>query len=336
MKILILGGTKFVGRWVADVASRRGHEVTLFHRGQTNPDLFPNLEHLHGDRDGGLAPLEGRRWDAVIDTCGYVPRLVRASCELLADATSHYTFISTCSVYADQSEPGQDEDARLAELDDPTVEEITGETYGGLKVLCEESCRKCFGERALILRPGLIVGPHDPTDRFTYWPVRIASSPVVLGAPADAIVEFTDVRDLVEFVLDGMERRLAGAFNVTGPSPEKIRFEDFARECQKVAGTAEVLFPQVEFLAENHVLPWSDLPLWTQPSEPGFSTRDTRRAIAEGLELRSASETIQSTLEWARTASDGSGPFKSLRAGLTREREEKLIAKFPRGSSPPS
>jgi len=342
MELLILGGTKFVGRWLAELARSRGHAVTLFHRGRTNPELFPDLEHIHGDRDGGLAALGGRRWDVVVDTCGYIPRLVRDSSALLAAATGHYTFVSTCSVYAAHDRPGRDEDDPLARLEDPSVEKVTAATYGGLKALCEQAVVESFAGRSLIVRPGLIVGPHDPTDRFTYWPVRLATCPVVLGAPAEAIVEFTDVRDLAAFILDGAERRLAGVFNISGPGAEKIRFGELVRECRRaIPSAAEVIFPTAEFLRGCGVSPWTDLPLWTSPDEPGFSTRSVGRAAAEGLRSRPVRETVADTLAWAQEGapSDAGGSaaeYRPIAAGLSRAREEEIIARWRASGEPGS
>ena len=174
MRIIILGGTQFLGRHLVDMALAHGHDLTLFHRGRTNPDLFGDaVERIFGDRDGDLDKLSGRTWDACIDTSGYLPRVVHASAERLHGAVAHYTFISTISVYADDVTPHQDESAPLVTLDDESTEEINGDTYGGLKVLCEQAVQTVYPTQALIVRPGLIVGPHDPTDRFSYWPVRI-------------------------------------------------------------------------------------------------------------------------------------------------------------------
>lgn len=170
MDILILGGTQFLGRHIAQTALARGHTLTLFNRGRTNPDLFPEIEKLRGDRDDDLAALAGRRWDACVDTCGYVPRIVRASAEALAGAVGHYTFISSISVYDDFTAPDVNEESPVGTLADETVEEITGETYGPLKVLCERAAEAAIPGRTLVIRPGLIVGPNDPSNRFTYWP----------------------------------------------------------------------------------------------------------------------------------------------------------------------
>src|SRR5688572_29497367 len=196
MRLLVLGGTKFLGRAVVEAAVARGHEPTLFHRGLTNPGLFPDLEHLRGDRDGGLAALQGRTWDAVIDPSGYVPRIVRASAELLADAVEHYTFISSISVYPSFPTPGMDESSPVGTLEDPTVEDVPAH-YGPLKALCEQAAEAAMPGRVFHVRAGLIVGPNDPSDRFTYWPVRVAKGGDVLapGSP-ERPVQIIDVRDL--------------------------------------------------------------------------------------------------------------------------------------------
>src|SRR5918995_1251741 len=183
MDLLILGGTGFLGRYLVEAALGEGHRPTLFNRGLSEPGLFPEVEKLEGDRDGDLSALQGRRWDAVIDTCGYVPRVVGASARLLADAVDHYTFVSSISVYSDDIALGADEGAQVRELPDPRVEEVTGETYGGLKALCERAAEEEIPGRGLNVRPGLISGPYDPTDRFTYWPRRVA----VGGAGAEPV-----------------------------------------------------------------------------------------------------------------------------------------------------
>ncbi len=217
MKILILGGTLFAGRHLVEIALRRGIEVTIFHRGQTNPQLFPTVERLYGDRDGGLTALEGRRWDAVIDTSGYLPRVVRASADLLSEAVDHYTFISTISVYADTSQQGITETAPVGVLEDPTTEERTGETYGPLKALCEQEAEAALPGRVLTVRPGLIVGPYDPSDRFTYWPYRVAQGGEVLAPESPALpVQIIDVRDLAAWILDMVSAGRTGVYNATG------------------------------------------------------------------------------------------------------------------------
>src|SRR6478672_8232941 len=219
MRLLVLGGTQFLGRHLVEVALREGDAVTIFHRGRTNPDLFAGqVERISGDRDGGLDALAGGEWDAVVDTCGYVPRVVAASARALADRCGHYTFVSTESVYGDVGEPGLDESAPVAVLDDPATEVVDGETYGGLKALCEEAAEAAMPGRVLNVRPGLIVGPHDPSDRFTYWPRRLARGGEVLApGSAEGLVQVIDARDLAEWAVRMVEGGKTGVYNATGP-----------------------------------------------------------------------------------------------------------------------
>ncbi|MBI3959587.1 MAG: NAD-dependent epimerase/dehydratase family protein [Chloroflexi bacterium] len=327
MKLLILGGTVFLGRHLVTAAQVRGHEVTLFNRGQHNPELFPAVEKLRGDRDGDLSALAGRRWDAVIDPSGYVPRLVAASAALLADAVEHYTFVSSLSAYANFAQPNQDEGAPLATMDDPTVEAITGETYGPLKVLSEEAAQTALPGRVAVIRPGLIVGPHDPTDRFTYWPVRVATGGDILApAPADYPVEFTDVRDLAEWMVRVAEERIPGVFNASGPAQAATLGGLLKTSRQISDSNARFVWTDDSFLQENGVQPWSQLPLWigNGPEYAGFSRYDCSRAIAAGLTFRPVEETVAATLEWAQSRPAG----YAWRAGLTPERETELLAKW--------
>jgi nucleoside-diphosphate-sugar epimerase len=218
VKILFLGGTQFVGRHMAAHAVERGHEVTLFTRGKTNPGVIAGAEEIHGDRDGGLDGLAGLGFDRVVDVSGYVPRVVRQSAELLVGATDHYTFVSTVSVYGDLSSPGINEDAPLGTLPDETIEDITGETYGPLKVLCENAVHETYGDRCTIVRPGFVVGPLDYTDRFSYWCTRASRGGDML-APDDPHrpIQFVDARDLASFTVGLTERPTHGYFNATGP-----------------------------------------------------------------------------------------------------------------------
>ncbi|MEJ2748717.1 MAG: NAD-dependent epimerase/dehydratase family protein [Anaerolineae bacterium] len=303
MKLLVLGGTRFLGRAIVAAAVGAGHEVTLFNRGQSNPDLFPDLEKLRGDRDGGLAPLQGRRWEAVIDTCGYVPRVVRASAELLATAVDHYTFISTISVYADFTTIGIDEQSPVGTIADETVEEITGDTYGPLKVLCEQAVDKAMGMRSLHVRCGLIVGPHDPTDRFTYWPVRVARGGEVLapGSPAQ-VVQFIDVRDVAEWAIQATEQRLTGPYNVTGPD-DRLTIQSLLETCRQVSqSAARLTWVDEKFLVEKEVAPYTDLPLWVPAEMTGFGTVNCGKALGMGCP-----------------------PNHQWRAGLSPEREVKIL-----------
>lgn len=323
MRILVLGGTVFLGRHLVEAALGRGHRLTLFTRGQHNPELFPEVEKLRGDRDGGLEALRGRRWDAVVDTCGYVPRLVRDAATLLAGAVDHYTFISTISVYRELDRPGMDESAPLGTLADPAVEEVTGETYGPLKALCEQAAEAAMPGRVLAARPGLIVGPHDPTDRFTYWPARIAQGGEVLapGKPG-APVQFIDARDLAAWTVGMVESGATGIYNSTGPD-YSLGMGPFLEACTAVAGSdARLTWVSEEYLLGAGVAPWSELPLWVpEKDSAGFSTVDCGRAIAAGLTFRSLAETIRDTLAWDAARAHDAPPG----AGISREREAELL-----------
>ncbi len=281
MKFLLLGGPRFLGRHLIDSALARGHEITLFNRGKTNPELYPELEKLVGDRDGGLEPLRGRRWDAVLDTCGYVPRLVDASACLLAGAADFYTFISSISVYQNFQTAGMDESAPVGTLEDQSVEEITGETYGPLKALCEQAVERHFPARALLVRAGLIVGPYDPSDRFTYWVMRAQRGGAVLapGEPTSP-VQLVDGRDLAAWIIQMAEKKIAGVFNATGPD-EPLSMQEVLEACLVVSeGRGEMAWIPGDFLTGAGIAPWTELPLWIPESDPdavGFSRVDCAR-----------------------------------------------------------
>jgi len=323
MRLLVLGGTVFLGRHLVDAALQRGHEVTLFNRGQHNPELFPEVEKLRGNRDGELSALEGRTWDAVIDTSGYVPRVVRQSARLLADSVGHYTFISSLSVYPDDVPPGTAEDGPLLTLEDETVEEITGETYGPLKVLCERAVEDELPGRALIIRPGLIVGPYDPTDRFTYWPVRVARGGDILapGRP-ERPVQFIDVRDLAEWNIRMVEAGGTGPFNANGPD-HPLSMQEMLDACREAAGSdARIIWVSERFLRENGVEPWTEMPLWVPEADaPGFFAFDWSKAVANGLTFRPVVDTSRDTLLWARTRPED----HQLLGGMQAEKEAELL-----------
>lgn len=323
MNLLILGGTRFVGRHLAESALRRGHTVTLFNRGQSNAALFPEAEHLKGDRDGNLSALDGRGWDAVIDTCGYVPRVVRASAEILARTTPFYAFISTISVYADPVLPDTDESAPLKTMADDTVEEITGETYGPLKVLCEQVVQSLYPDNALIIRPGLIIGPEDYTDRFTYWPVRVASGGDVLVPDAlDSTIQVIDSRDLADFTITLVEARQTGIYNAVGPD-YPLTWGKLLETCQQASGgKANIVAAPPEFLAEHDVHPWADLPLWLPADAQGISQISNARALQAGLTMRPLIDTVRDILAWHATR-----PAEyQLAAGMSLEKEKAVLA----------
>ena len=339
MKLLILGGTLFVGRHLVEAALARGHEVTLFNRGQRNPELFPEVEKLRGDRDGNLDALRGRSWDAVVDTSGYVPRLVRDSAELLADAVRLYVFVSTVSVYADFSRPS-DEDSPLATTADETAEEVNGETYGPLKALCERAAEEAMPGRVLVVRPGLIVGPHDPTVRFSYWTARVARGGEVLapGNP-ETPIQFIDARDLAGWALRMIEGGRAGVYNAAGPD-YVLTMGRFLEECRAASGSdARLTWVGEQFLLERGVAPWGELPLWIPESSEShryFIRTNIDRALDAGLTFRPLAETIRDTLAWQREREGKPMPDKpgvpQPDVSLKPERERELLAEWHRRS----
>ena len=315
MRLLLFGGPRFLGRAVADAALARGHELTFFNRGRTNPDLYPEVAALRGDRDGDLSALGGRGFDAVVDTCGYVPGVVRASAEALA-ASGLYCFVSSISVYADFSRP-VDEESPVASLGDLPADEVTGEGYGALKALCEDAVRDVFGERALVVRPGLIVGPHDPTGRFTYWPHRVARGGEVLApAPAERPTQFIDVRDLGEWIVELCERGVGGTFNATN---EGVAFHELLETCRAVAGSdVRVTWVEDAFLLGQGIGEWMELPLWVaDPALAALDRADVSRALAAGLRFRPLDETVRDTLAHAELTGS---------AGLDAAKEAAVLA----------
>lgn len=319
MRLLILGGTRFLGRHLVEAAQARGHEATLFNRGRTAPGLFPGIEALHGDREGDLAPLERRSWDAVVDTCGYLPRIVRRSAQLLQDAVGRYLFVSSISVYADSAAAGQDEQAARAQLPAPDCEDIPSQ-YGALKAACEDVVLQNFGERAILLRPGLIVGPFDPSGRFTYWVQRVGRGGTVLApAASDYPVQFIDVRDLAAWAVDLIEGGRSGAFNASGPATA-LTFAEFLDECRRALGSrAEFVWPAAPFLERNDVKPWTELPLYAGDDGRGMCQVDLTRALSAGLKLRPVGATCADTAGWATGLSLPEG------IGLAPDREADLL-----------
>jgi len=327
LNLLILGGTAFLGPATVEAALARGHRMTLFNRGKTNPDLFPELEKLRGDRDGDLAALEGGTWDAVIDTSGYVPRVVDLSARLLAPSVKQYVFISTISVYKDYTSVGMDESAPVGTLADETIEEITGETYGPLKALCEQAVERNLPGRTTVIRPGLIVGPLDRTDRFTYWPVRVKRGGEVL-APGDGsdLIQFIDVRDLGQWIIHCIEQEVTGVFNADS-DPGALTMGKLLNECLTVTGSAaDLTWVDAAFLAEQGVQAWTDMPVWV-PAEgeyAGFGQVSTAAAQARGLKYRPLADTIGDTLAWFESQPEERR--SQLRAGISAEREAEVLA----------
>ena len=318
MKLLVLGGTKFLGRATVESALARGHEVTLFNRGQTNADMFPEAEKLRGDREDDLSALTGRTWDAVVDPSGYVPSVVRASAEKLAGSVGFYLFVSSLSAYADRSKAMVEGDA-LEELgdmpDDRLLEDFSN--YGALKALAEHAVAEKFPQTHANVRPGLIVGPHDPTGRFTYWPHRVArGGRVAAPAPPEERVQFIDVRDLANWMVGLCERDGdGGQLNAVN---EGVSWSDLLETCRDVSSSdASFVWIDGQFLLDQGIEQWMGLPLWIEDeADKGLHRADISRAAQTGLTHRPLAETVEATLELAETTEA---------AGLSPEREAALL-----------
>jgi 2'-hydroxyisoflavone reductase len=326
VRILVVGGTRFIGRHLTAAALDRGHEVTVFHRGKTGADLFPQATHLLGDRDGDLSPLASGQWDATIDTCAYVPRQVHRLADVLADRGGRYVYISSLSVYATPQPPRFTEDAALIDLPDPTVEEVTDETYGGLKVLCERAAIERFGAGVAVIRPTYVVGPYDYSGRFSWWLHRIARGGEVLAPePAGAPFQVIDVRDMATWIVDGVERGTGGVFNAVSPPPP-FSFGDLLDQIVAVAGPPGTRLTWVDrsFLldaGENDVT----LPMWPGGDPAGmFEGADPSRAEATGLAPRPLVQTIRETLDHELAHPTPARPD----VGLPAEREADLLARW--------
>jgi 2'-hydroxyisoflavone reductase len=317
MKILVLGGTGFIGPALVDYAKSRGHTLTLFNRGKTNVGLFPEVERLRGNRDPskdtGLEALSGdREWDVVIDDTGYYPRHVAAAVEMLKSRVGHYIFVSSISAYANLDQVGTDETAELATISDPDVETMgkDGEFYGGLKVLCEQAVQKALPGATTIVRPGYIVGPGDYTDRFTYWPVRFARGGDVLvpGTPADPL-QVIDVRDLSEWLVRLAEARTIGTFNACGPE-RKLTWGATLEACERAAGKAAKLHwlttAKMAAHKDDPLFKGLSFPIWENPEGEtrGIHTVSNARAVRAGLTFRPIDAIVADTLAWWNAQSD--------------------------------
>jgi 2'-hydroxyisoflavone reductase len=324
VKLLIVGGTRFLGRHLAQQALDAGHHVTLFHRGQSNAALFPEAEHRIGDRNGDLFALREGTWDAVIDTSAYVPRQVRAMADALKGRVGHYQLVSTISVYADLSRPGGDEHAALATLADPSTEVIDGDTYGGLKALCEQALTEAMPDRAAIVRPGLLVGPHDPTGRFTWWVQRMQHGGTVLcpGSP-QAALQFIDARDAAALMLRAAQTARCETINLTGPT-EPLTMGAFFEAARAVLNPNATLrwIDEATLLAAG-VAPWTELPLWVPADTAGLHAVDLSRARAAGLACRPLADTLRDTAAWAMQTPKAVPPH----IGLAAEREAQQLAR---------
>jgi 2'-hydroxyisoflavone reductase len=326
--VLMLGGTGFLGPQTVEAAIQRGYKVTLFNRGKTRPGLFPELEKLHGDREkDDLKELEGRKWDAVVDTSANVPRWVKKAAAVLGPNIGHYIYISSISVYTDMSKPGIDETAAVATIDDPTTEKIDGRTYGALKALTEKAAETAMPGKVSVVRPGLIVGPEDPTDRFTYWPWRVSLGGEVLApGSADDPIQVIDVRDLGAFLVQLIADKTLGVFNALGPA-HTLTMGGMLDACKKAAQSdASFTWADAALLEKQGVQPWSDMPAWVPSTgdTAGFAKVSNARALKAGLTFRAIDDTVKATLDWFRAQPEERR--SKLRAGLSREREMKVLA----------
>jgi nucleoside-diphosphate-sugar epimerase len=336
MRLLVLGGTLFLGRHIVDAARASDHELTLFNRGRADPAPIPGVEQIRGDREHDLAKLAGRRWDAVIDTSGFVPRVVGASAQALVDACDQYVFVSSISAYGTFAEPGLDERAPTAPDPPPGAEDVLAH-YAELKAACERRLEDVLPGRVLVIRPGLIVGPRDPTERFTYWVRRLAAGGRVLAPRApDQPVQLIDARDLADWIVRMVEARATGTYNATGPATPLTFGPMLERIAVATGGHSELVWIDEDRLAEAGAEPWDELPLWLdldrQPDFRGFLAVDIGRALDAGLSFRPLEETVADTLAWVRERPSApsrpeGGPLPRP-AGLSPEREADLLARL--------
>ncbi len=333
LRILILGGTGFIGPAQVEYALSRGHAVTLFNRGRTNPVLFPGVEKLVGDRNApeGYDALRGdREWDVVIDNPTTYPRWVRRAAAALADRTKHYMYVSSISVFSDFSRPGMDEDGPLHPPGDPEATAMTPQgpaSYGALKVRSEMDARERFGANVTVVRPGLIVGPGDLSDRFSYWPARVQKGGEILapGTPDDP-TQYVDARDLSEWMIRLAENRVMGTFNATGPSTPTNMAEMLYGIKAVTGGDARFTWVDADFLQAHRVSAWREMPVW-QPAHgrtAGFMRIDCSKAYALGLTFRPLAVTVRDTLAWYHTRP--AEQQERLRAGIAPEKEAQVLA----------
>ena len=329
LRILVLGGTGFIGPHMVRYALQRGHTVTIFNRGRSNTHLFPLVERLIGDRENNLESLKGGTWDAVIDNSATVPWWVRDTAQLLKDSVDRYLFTSTRSTYADFTQIGMNEDGPQHDPDPSAVDERRSQGYGPNKVLCEREALRGFGDRALIVRPGLIVGPGDNTDRFSYWPIRVDKGGEMLcpGDPENPVM-FIDVRDLAEWYIHMLENGTVGIYNGLGPEAP-LSFAEMIYGCRAVT-SAGVSFTWIDtdFLLDRGLRPYSDFPCWmpARGDRAGFQRFDLTRPLAAGLTYRPLAVTARDTLNWHKTRP--AERQATLRSGLAAEREVEILEEW--------
>lgn len=339
MKLLVLGGTRFLGKHIVEAAMKKGHSVTLFNRG-SQQNLFPEAEHLIGDRENDVRALQNRSWDAVVDTCGFVPKHIEDVMQQLSSRIKHYTFISSLSVLPNPIKAGIDEKAEVETISSEILQEIYADEtkqkrlihYGALKALCEKTADEYMPGKVLHIRAGQLVGPNDYTDRLPYWVNRIAKGGTVLapGDP-DRPVQLIDTRDLGKWIVEMAEKQVAGVFNATGP---QITMEELLNECKKVTGSnAEIMWVSEKFLFDEKISPWVQMPLWIpehfgidgSDSEPwkGFFRLNIEKAIENGLTFRPLDYTLKDVYEWDLARLD-----RERKAGISLHQEQKLLEKW--------
>jgi 2'-hydroxyisoflavone reductase len=332
LRILILGGTRFIGLHMTALALERGHTITFFNRGKTKTDRYPKIERIKGDRNGEINGLKDREWDAVIDNSGYVPRHVKLSAELLAPRVKQYVFISSISVYPDFSVP-RDESSPVGKLADESTEKVDGDTYGPLKALCEQAAERAVPGRTTVIRPGLIVGPDDNTDRFTYWPARAARGGefIAPGSPGDAF-QIIDARDLAAFTLNAVENNHTGVYNLVS-NVNGFKFGELTDACIAAANKRakpkekpRAVFIPTGFLEEHKVEPWSEMPVWlpAKGDEAAFAGTSNKAALAKGLRISPLKKTVDDTLAWHLTRP--AEEREKLKAGIAAEKEVAVLA----------
>ncbi|MEP7288495.1 MAG: NAD-dependent epimerase/dehydratase family protein [Chloroflexota bacterium] len=325
MNILIIGGTRFIGRHLVEAALDSGHHVTLFNRGKTNPGIYPTVEEIHGDRDGGLDDLEGKQWDVVYDINGYFPRIVRQSAEKLRNSVGRYVFVSSVSVYADMVNQTSEADAPLHTLPDPTVEAITSsESYGGLKVLCEQTVTDIYGERGLIVRPGFVVGRYDYTLRLPYLVTRFKRGGERLAGRPEQSVQFIHARDLGDWMVLAAQNALSGAYNLTGNPIPMHSLLDTINAKVNVPNT--IIYTSDDFLEAHEVRQIDDLTFWVPKTAEGVMHVTIEKALNTGLTLRGIDTIIEDLVTWNSLDEQVTNAAGSpLGAPTTQAREAELL-----------
>lgn len=335
MKILILGGTRFLGKALVEEGLKRGHEITLFNRGN-NKEAFSEVEQLIGDRDGDVSQLENRKWDVVMDTCGFAPNQINKIASVLGNSIEHYTYISSISVYKDWIPLNISEDYHLQSMPSDRLKDVEEgrispyEHYGALKVLSELEAEKYWPGRVLHIRAGQLVGPFDYTDRLPYWVQRVAAGGKILvpGRP-DRPIQLIDVKDIATWVFEMAEKRKAGTFNVTGPDYE-LTMEELLNTCKGVSNSdTEFVWVDEQFVLDHQIQPWTEMPLWIPEHFPlegetepwkGTYCISIKKAVDAGLSFRPLENTIHDVYQWEKARQDS-----ERKAGISREREQELL-----------